>query len=82
MIKVLFFASLKEQIGQASIKIPAQEVNTIDDIKLWLKNHNSNWGNWIYKRKLLCSRNLTMVNSASDVAAGDEIAFFPPVTGG
>ena len=82
MIKVLFFASLKEQIGQSEIEIPAQDVNTIDEIKLWLKNYNSNWEKWILNRKLLCSRNLTMVNSSSDAVAGDEIAFFPPVTGG
>lgn len=82
MIKVLFFASLKERLGCEGVRVPATGINTIDDIKQQLIRDNPNWGKWLNKRNLLCSKNLTMTSVNTDISSGDEIAFFPPVTGG
>lgn len=82
MIKVLFFASLKERLGSDGLDIAADKVSTIDDIKQHLITNNPNWEKWLNSRNLLCSKNLTMVSSSCEVSAGDEVAFFPPVTGG
>lgn len=82
MIKVLFFASLKERLGCEGVQIPATGINTIDDIKQQLIRDNPNWEKWLNKRNLLSSKNLTMTSVNTDVSSGDEIAFFPPVTGG
>lgn len=82
MINVLFFASLKERLGCDRTRISAIDVDTIDDIKKLLISQNPNWEKWLNKRNLLCSKNLTMTSSNSAVSSGDEVAFFPPVTGG
>lgn len=82
MIKVLFFASLKERLGCEGVQIPETGIKTIDDIKQQLIRDNPNWEKWLNKRNLLCSKNLTMTSVNTDVSSGDEIAFFPPVTGG
>ncbi len=54
----------------------------IGDIKKLLVSQNPSWEKWLNKRNLLCSKNLTMTSLDSDVSSGDEVAFFPPVTGG
>lgn len=82
MINVLFFASLKERLDCEGVRIPAAGIKTIDDIKQQLISDNPNWEKWLNKRNLLCSKNLTMTSVNTDVGSGDEIAFFPPVTGG
>lgn len=82
MIKVLFFASLKERLGCDSASVSAIDVDTIGDIKKLLVSQNPSWEKWLNKRNLLCSKNLTMTSLDSDVSSGDEVAFFPPVTGG
>ena len=40
------------------------------------------WQPWLEERELLAALNQTMSSSDEIVKAGDELAFFPPVTGG
>lgn len=75
MIKVLFFASLREQTGQSSLQLEWQEGLTT--AQLWQQTTNS-----AMPDNVLIACNQEYCDRDTAVKAGDEIAFFPPVTGG
>ena len=80
-VKVLYFASLKEAlgIGNETLELPAG-VNTIGGLRDWLASHGRD--KLASARNLRCAVNQDMAGADSIVRDGDEIAFFPPVTGG
>ncbi len=73
-IQVKFFASLREQIGLSDIVI--EHAATADEV--W----NIATGNKKQPDNLLVAINLEYAKLHSAVNDGDEVAFFPPVTGG
>jgi len=79
-IKVLYFASLKEEIGRDSEFIdPTMDVTTPMNIEqLWQKAT----GQDCFPEHLLVAVNQEYSNKQTTVNDGDEVAFFPPVTGG
>lgn len=88
MIKVLFFASLKEQLNCSSIDLSINSL-TDNDTTLNVKkvlheivNLHPNWQKHLQNSTLLFAVNQTMANENTVVKQGDEIAIFPPVTGG
>ncbi len=82
MIKVIFFAALREQLGCSDAEIKANEANTVAEVKDALGQKNTQWQSYLTNNSLLCAVNHQMVNEEFLVKAGDEVAFFPPVTGG
>jgi len=82
MIKVVFFAALREQLDCSELQISADEVQTIADIKSKLAHKNEHWQQVFSNGALLSAINHDMVMSDCMVKSGDEVAFFPPVTGG
>jgi molybdopterin synthase sulfur carrier subunit len=83
MIKVLFFAKTKEVIGKDELQLSdSARFNTIDDIRLYLMELGDNYQSALSSQQLLVALNQTMVPASSNVRDGDEVAFFPPVTGG
>lgn len=76
MIKVLFFASLREQTGQSNLSIEWQEGMTTEQI--WQQTTRSN----TMPDNVLVACNQEYCDRETRVNDGDEIAFFPPVTGG
>jgi len=82
MIKVIFFAALREQLGCGGTEVNANSVTTVAEVKTALGLQNSEWQNYLANNSLLCAVNHQMVNEEYSVKAGDEVAFFPPVTGG
>jgi molybdopterin synthase sulfur carrier subunit len=75
-IKVRYFASLKESIGRAEDTVAFQEGATVGD--LW---HYANPEKPL-PSNTLAALNMDYVELDSTVSDGDEVAFFPPVTGG
>ncbi len=75
-IKVRFFASLREQIGRAELEMPADGVATVGDV--WA---NASAGA-APPADVLAAVNHTTAGLEHPVADGDEVGFFPPVTGG
>lgn len=73
-IQVKFFASLREKIGIADIDIESAE--TAGDA--WNRATN----NAELPTNLLVAVNLDYAQLNTAVHDGDEVAFFPPVTGG
>ncbi len=74
-IKVKFFASLRDQLSHPVTEIDSHSVRTIADV--WTKSTQQSMPDHV-----LCSVNLDHRKPEDLVADGDEVAFFPPVTGG
>ena len=75
-ITIKFFASLREQIGQSEIHIEIAKPLTAAQI--WAQVCN----NVPLPTNILISINLEYTDQNALVQDGDELAFFPPVTGG
>ena len=75
-VTVKFFASLRERLGQAEAQIDYRDGLTVNDA--WQQASN----NAEMPANTLCAVNMDYVDSSHTVADGDEVAFFPPVTGG
>jgi molybdopterin synthase sulfur carrier subunit len=84
MITVLYFAGLREQmnIDREQIKLPAG-VTSLGELRAHLCERGSPWSNVLDADSLvMMSLNQAMADSNVGIKSGDEIAFFPPVTGG
>ncbi|OON38865.1 molybdopterin synthase sulfur carrier subunit [Izhakiella australiensis] len=81
MINVLFFAQVRELVGTASLTLEAryQDVAALRDA---LAARDERWALALTPGKLLAAVNQTLVAPDHPLSAGDEVAFFPPVTGG
>lgn len=75
-IKVRFFASLKESTGADDVELVAETITTARDAWLQATNHQALPDN------ILCAVNHEHTNLEHIMNDGDEIGFFPPVTGG
>ncbi|MGV3003464.1 molybdopterin synthase sulfur carrier subunit [Vibrio sp. E150_018] len=81
MIKVLFFAQTRELIGVDSVTVEADQV-TAESLRQQLCNKGVQWAQALQSGKLLVAVNQDMVKMDTVLKSGDEVAFFPPVTGG
>lgn len=75
-ITVKFFASLREQVGKADITLDSQAVSSVKDVWRLASGGRSMPSN------TLMAVNMDYVDDTHAVVEGDEVAFFPPVTGG
>jgi len=82
MIKVVFFAALREQLNCSELSLPSECLATVADVKSELASKDEKWQQIFSNTALLSAVNHNMVNSDQSIKSGDEIAFFPPVTGG
>ena len=83
-VKVLFFAALREQLGTAAeeIELPAG-VTSVAGLRSHLKARGGAFENALAESKLVrMAVNQEMASPTKPIKNGDEIAFFPPVTGG
>jgi molybdopterin synthase sulfur carrier subunit len=82
MIKVIFFAALREQLDCSELTLNSENITTVADLKQLLANKNDQWQSHFSNGSLLSAVNHEMVNGEQLIKPGDEVAFFPPVTGG
>ncbi|NND89467.1 MAG: molybdopterin synthase sulfur carrier subunit [Granulosicoccus sp.] len=75
-IKVKFFASLREQQPEGLSQVEAEGVKTVSDV--WERATATT----LVPAQVLCAVNLEHREPHEAVSDGDEVAFFPPVTGG
>lgn len=75
-IRVKFFASLRERLGrgEASLQVPAGS----SVAEVWTQATDET----AIPERLLVAVNMEYVDWRQSVNEGDEVAFFPPVTGG
>jgi molybdopterin synthase sulfur carrier subunit len=84
MITLRYFARLKEALGcaQEQAELP-HTVNDVASLMAWLRLRGGVWENELVSGKALrVAVNQTMARMDAVVKDGDEIAIFPPVTGG
>ncbi|MFT5163636.1 MAG: molybdopterin synthase sulfur carrier subunit [Alteromonadaceae bacterium] len=82
MIKVLFFASLKETLDCDQLQVEATQASTVAQLREQLSKKGDIWAANLAAGSTLVAINQAMSNEASAIKSGDEVAFFPPVTGG
>lgn len=82
MIKVVFFAALREQLNCSELSISNENIATVADLKNHLASKDDNWQQVFTNTSLLSALNHDMVSGEQVIKDGDEVAFFPPVTGG
>ena len=83
MIQVLLFASLREQAGTSSLEFePRTQPATVATLIEELSAASEALARALATDNLLCAVNQQQVSRDHGIAAGDEVAFFPPVTGG
>ena len=82
MLTILFFARLKEQLGQASLTIELSDSCSVQQLVERLITEKPQWQAHLTNVNILCAVNQNVVDKDFVVNAGDEVAFFPPVTGG
>ena len=82
-VKVLYFAGLREELGSSGeeMNLP-QTVATVGALRDYIAARGEPWAALARAKNLRCAVNQTMVGFDSAVKADDEVAFFPPVTGG
>lgn len=83
MLKILYFASLRETLGQGaeSVELPAG-VADVGALLAFLVARGGAWETLAAVKNLRFAVNQEMARRDTPVRAGDEVAFFPPVTGG
>lgn len=82
MVKVKFFAALRERLDCAEIEIESQHDDTVALIRERLVKQYPAWQHELVTNEVLCAKNFTFTELDAAVVSGDELAFFPPVTGG
>mgnify|MGYP003148492321 CR=1 FL=1 len=80
MITLLFFAKLREELGTASLQF--EFTGSVAELKAQLAQRGPQWAAALSQDNLRCAVNQAVASEQQMIAAGDEVAFFPPVTGG
>jgi sulfur-carrier protein len=84
VVTLLYFAGLRETLGCSREQVPlpsaAPTVSALIDA---LRNRDAKWSEaFAPGKRFRVAVNQQMADLATPIKPGDEIAFFPPVTGG
>ena len=84
MVTLLYFAGLREALGVSREQLALEQGSgTVSTLVDQLRNRDGRWTQAFAPGKSWrVAVNQQMANLATPVKPGDEIAFFPPVTGG
>ena len=82
MLKILYFASLREALGTSfeTLELPAS-VSNVGELRAYLLARGGQWETLATLKNLRYAVNQEMARPTTTVRDGDEVAFFPPVTG-
>ena len=84
MLNLLYFAWVKERMGRAAESLPIPPgVATVGALATWLHDRDEQGARAFADPSVIrAAVNQDFADPATPIADGDEIAFFPPVTGG
>jgi molybdopterin synthase sulfur carrier subunit len=83
-MRIKYFSWVKDQIGIESENITINEkINSVNDLINHLKNKNEKYSNTFQDISVIrCAVNMEVSDLDQRICDNDEIAFFPPMTGG
>lgn len=81
MITVRFFARLREQLGAGELQWPA-EASVSALVASLVRERGEAWGEVLNAPQVIVAINQAVAERDRALVDGDEVAFFPPVTGG
>lgn len=83
-VKILYFAGLREQLGRPGEELDVSPaVTTVAGVRTLLMARGGAWQSALVQGKALrVAVNQEVAQPTTPVRPGDEVAFFPPVTGG
>jgi len=83
-LHLLYFAWLRERVGAAEERIPVPVgVATVGELIVWLQARSpGHAAAFAVANRVRCAVNQEFAGPDAAVRPGDEVAFFPPVTGG
>ena len=84
MIKLVYLARLRETFGTSTEKVePPGDVGTVATLLAWLRTRGGAWAAELAPgRAVRVAVNHDVAKPDTPVKNGDEVALFPPVTGG
>ena len=83
MILINYFARYREQLNLGGEKLPLTDnLKTIEDVRRLLMARGELWSHVLGENNLMCALNQELCHPDRVIEDFDEIAFFPPVTGG
>ena len=83
MIEVHYFARLREQLATDKESIASEGLTTAADVIALLRERGNAWSDAFAEDQLvMVAVNQEMCDADQAIKDGDEVAFFPPVTGG
>ncbi|MEQ8968410.1 MAG: molybdopterin converting factor subunit 1 [Azospirillaceae bacterium] len=83
-MKLLYFAWLRTKVGHAEEEVtPPAEVGDVAGLVDWLKTRGPGYADALANDKVIrVAVNQRFAKPGDPVAPGDEVALFPPMTGG
>ena len=82
-VKVVFFASLREELGVNSVDLQISDSSSVSSLISQLADqHSAEWLAILTAQNIRIAVNQNIITDDIGVIDGDEVAFFPPVTGG
>ncbi len=82
MIKILFFGRLRELLKCSEYNLTDFGTGDVTALRKHLSQNGADWAEFITGNNALVAVNQEMVEETKIITTGDEVAFFPPVTGG
>ena len=84
MIDIHYFASVRERLSCEHERLQLDSnINTVDAlVAALIARHGEAWQRVLKDERILVAVNQQISKLQSPVQDGDEVAFFPPVTGG
>ncbi len=83
MMRILFFADFREQLDTRQLELELDESCTVSTlIARLIRQGGENWRRVLESDNLVIAVNQTICDAGKNLVDGDEIAFYPPVTGG
>ncbi|MES9941222.1 MAG: molybdopterin converting factor subunit 1 [Candidatus Thiodiazotropha sp. 6PLUC2] len=83
MIQLRLFARFREELGVDSESITSDNISCVEDLLQQLREREGAWSRLLAAdQRIMMAVNQEMANSQTPLEEGDEVALFPPVTGG
>jgi len=81
-LQVRFFGALREQLDCAELPVALTAAPDLDTLLQYLAARSPQWQQALLQPGMMRAVNKTLVHDNPTLSDNDEVAFFPPVTGG